>query len=104
MSLRKVIRHAQEQSWTAKESSARARAGRSCSRSTGVQLETLLECRSPLSEAEAQAVLDSWMAAPDLLSELRFWIATQESGIVIPGGFRGTAAAMSEQVRDEPGK
>lgn len=74
------------------------------SEAAGVQLETLLDCKSPLSEAEAQTVLDSYMVVPDLLSELRFWITTQESGIVILGGIRGTASALSEQVRDELGK
>jgi hypothetical protein len=74
------------------------------SSATGVQLETLLDCKSPISEPEAQAVLDSYMALPELLSELRFWITTQESGIIILGGVLGTAVALAEQVRDELGK
>ena len=74
------------------------------SEATGVQLETLLDCKSPLSEPEAQAVLDSYLAVPDLLSELRFWITTQESGIVMLNGIRGTAAALAKQVQDELGK
>ena len=74
------------------------------SEAAGVQLETLLDCKSPLSDAEAQAVLDSYLALPDLLSDLRFWITTQESGIVMLGGVRGTAEALTDQVRDELGK
>jgi hypothetical protein len=74
------------------------------SSATGVQLETLLDCKSPISEPEAQAVLDSYMALPELLSELRFWITTQESGIIILGGVLGTAVALAEQVQDELGK
>jgi len=71
---------------------------------TGVQLETLLDCKSPLSEAEAQAVLDSYLAVPDLLPGLRFWMTTQESGVDILGGIRSEAEALAEQLRDELGK
>jgi hypothetical protein len=37
----------------------------------------LLDCDSPVSEAEAQAVLDGYMKDPALLQELRFWVANQ---------------------------
>jgi len=72
--------------------------------STGAQLETLLDCESPLSDAEAQAVLDSYLALPDLLPDLRFWITTQESGVDILGGIRASAQVLAEQVKDELGK
>ena len=68
---------------------------------SGVQLEALLDCKSPLSEAEAQAVLDSYLAVPDLLPDLRFWMTTQESGVDILGGIRSEAEALAQQVRDE---
>jgi hypothetical protein len=74
------------------------------SEATGVELETLLDCKSPISEQEAQAVLDSYMALPGLLSDLRFWITTQETGIVILGGVRSAAEALAEHVRQELGK
>jgi hypothetical protein len=71
---------------------------------TGVQLETLIDCASPMSESDAQAVLDAYIAAPDLLSDLRFWITTQESGLLMLGSLRGTARALVDQVRDELGR
>ena len=37
----------------------------------------LLDCESPISEAAAQKVLDSYQKHPDLLSELRFWNSSQ---------------------------
>jgi hypothetical protein len=37
----------------------------------------LLDCDSPISEAEAQAVLDGYLKDPELLKELRFWVANQ---------------------------
>ena len=71
---------------------------------TGVQLETLLDCESPVSDATAQAILDSYLAVPGLLSELRFWITTQETGIALLGGVRGSAEVLAQRVRDELGK
>jgi hypothetical protein len=43
----------------------------------------LLDCDAPISEAEAQAVLDSYLKDPRLLPELRFWIANQ--GVALLG-------------------
>ena len=37
----------------------------------------LLDCDSPVSEAQAQAVLDGYLKDPHLLPELRFWVANQ---------------------------
>ena len=37
----------------------------------------LLDCDSPVSEAEAQAVLDGYLRDPKLLPELRFWVTNQ---------------------------
>ena len=71
---------------------------------TGVQLEALIDCESPMSDAEAQAVLDSYLAVPDLVSDLRFWITTQESGTLMLVGLRGTAQSLLAQVRGELGK
>jgi hypothetical protein len=34
-----------------------------------------------MSEPEAQTIVDSYLELPDLLSDLRFWITTQESGV-----------------------
>jgi hypothetical protein len=69
--------------------------------SAGAQLETLLDCESPLGDAEAQAVLDSYLALPDLLPDLRFWITTQESGVNILAGIRSSAQALAEQVTQD---
>ena len=41
------------------------------------QEQNLLDCPSPVSEAEAQAVLNAYLADPHLLPELRFWVANQ---------------------------
>ncbi len=48
-----------------------------CHRITNDFQQTLLDCESPISEADAQAVLDGYLGHPDLLPQLRFWVANQ---------------------------
>lgn len=54
----------------------------------------LLDCESPISEAEAQAVLDGYMKAPNLLPELRFWIANQRVSLNVIGNYKPVLNAM----------
>lgn len=39
--------------------------------------QRLLDCDSPISEAQAQAILDGYLKEANLLPELRFWVANQ---------------------------
>ena len=48
----------------------------------------LLDCDSPISEAEAQAVLDGYLITPNLLPELRFWVANQSVAINAIGNYK----------------
>lgn len=43
----------------------------------------LLDCDSPITEAQAQAVLASYLEEPELLPELRFWTVNQ--GVALSG-------------------
>ena len=43
----------------------------------------LHDCDSPMSEAQAQSVLDAYLAHPQLLSELRYWITNLEVSITL---------------------
>ena len=47
----------------------------------------LLDCDSPISEAEAQAVLDGYLKDPHLLPELRFWVANQGVALNLIGNY-----------------
>jgi hypothetical protein len=40
--------------------------------------QRLIDCESPMPEADARAVLDVYLADPHLLAELRFWITNLE--------------------------
>ena len=54
----------------------------------------LPDCESPMSEAEAQAVLDTYTRDPKLLSELRFWVTNQEVASKILANNKNSVAAM----------
>lgn len=56
--------------------------------------QVLSDCDSPLSEAQAQAVLDAYLAHPDLLPELRFWVATQSVAIEVIRDSKAEVDAM----------
>lgn len=45
---------------------------------SNLQVQVLIDCASPVSEADAQAVLVAYLANPQLLPELRFWITNLE--------------------------
>lgn len=48
----------------------------------------LLDCDSPVSEAEAQAVLDVYRKHPSLLAQLRFWVANQGAALNVIGNYK----------------
>lgn len=61
----------------------------------------LLDCASPVSEAQAQAVLDGYLEHPDLLPELRFWIANQGVALNVIGNYNPLLRDML--ARGQPG-
>lgn len=48
----------------------------------------LLDCDAPISEAEAQAVLVAYTKDPELLKELRFWVANQGVALKVIGNYK----------------
>lgn len=61
----------------------------------------LLDCDSPMSEAEAQAVLDNYLKDPKLLSELRFWTTNQEIALKTIANNKLAVNAMLERMDKE---
>ncbi|RZA17839.1 MAG: hypothetical protein EOP93_12595 [Lysobacteraceae bacterium] len=59
----------------------------------------LLDCAAPIPEAEAQAVLDGYMKNPDLLPELRFWVANQGVALDVIAGYKPLLREMLERQR-----
>jgi hypothetical protein len=54
----------------------------------------LLDCDAPISEAEAQVVLAGYLKNPNLLPELRFWVANQGVAIKAIGNYKPILGGM----------
>ena len=64
--------------------------------------QRLLDCAAPVPEAQAQAILDSYLAQPDLLPELRFWVANQRVALRVIGNNRTYLEAMLAHAAEVP--
>nr|WP_238346033.1 DUF6090 family protein [Luteimonas saliphila] len=70
-----------------------------CHRNTGGIDQVLVDCESPVSEAEARAMLDGYLAQPQLLAELKFWITNLAVSIELVENNRKEAAALAARLR-----
>ena len=70
-----------------------------CWRQPNLAEQYLLDCDSPITEAQAQAILDGYMHDKDLLPELRFWVANQGVALHVMENYEPTLTAML--ARDE---
>jgi hypothetical protein len=59
-----------------------------CWRQASPTQQELIDCDSPITEAEAQAILDGYLRHPDLLPELRFWVANQGVSLNVLANYR----------------
>ena len=62
----------------------------------------LLDCDAPISEVEAQAVLAGYMKDPELLKELRFWVANQGVAVAAIGNYKPILRDMLARETSEP--
>lgn len=56
------------------------------------------DCASPIDEAEAKKILDSYLAAPGLVPALRFWITNQKVATQLLEGVQRDSSALLQQV------
>ena len=54
-----------------------------CHKAPAFDEQYLYDCKSPMPEAQAQAVLDAYVTDPQLLSELRYWITNLEVSMIL---------------------
>ena len=74
----------------------------SCVLRSGEQDESFdPDCASPVTDADAQKILDGYLAAPGLLPALRFWITNQKVASQLLKGVRRDSAALAELVGAE---
>ncbi len=63
--------------------------------------QRLLDCPSPVSESEALAIIDAYRKDSTLTSQLRFWLATQSTGLIIMRSIKSEAESIDEDVQAE---
>jgi hypothetical protein len=66
--------------------------------------QQLLDCPSPVSDTEAQTVLDQFRASPELTRELRFWIANVGTSQILMRTIRQEAEGLDKEIQDELAK
>ena len=74
-----------------------------CQRSTGYDDQFLMDCDSPMPEADAQVVLDGYLADPRLLPELRFWITNLEVMTTLINQHQAAASVLTEHLHKDYG-
>ena len=62
--------------------------------------QVLLDCESPMSEAEAQSVLAGYLKDPNLLSELRYWNSNQGVAVKLIANNKAAVIAMLERMHE----
>lgn len=72
-----------------------------CHRQIGASGQELLDCDSPMPETAAQQVLDTYLADPHLLVELRFWITNLEVMTGLISAHERAAQQLAGQVQRE---
>ena len=65
------------------------------------ETQELRPCESPVSEAEAREILRAYMAAPEILRGLRFWMSTMRVQSDLSSHDRDVAIALAERINAE---
>jgi len=71
-----------------------------CWRQPSPTEQDLLDCDSPISEAQAQAILDGYAKDPKLLPELRFWVANQGVALNVIANYQTSLRGMLARPRE----
>ena len=60
--------------------------------------QVLVDCPAPVSEAEAQEVLRQFAESPELLGQLRFWVATNGLAITLSTSLQSEASQLADAI------
>ena len=58
--------------------------------------QVLLDCKSPLSDADAAKLLDAYRASPTLLPRLREWMSTMKVSAIVVESMQANGQALAE--------
>ncbi len=62
------------------------------------EMQELIPCESPISEAEARQILRNYVAAPEVVRGLRYWMSTIRVSSDLSGHDRETALQLAERI------
>jgi len=62
------------------------------------EMQELRPCESPINEAEAREILRGYMAAPEILRGLRFWMSNMRVYTDLSRHDRDTALQLAERI------
>lgn len=65
------------------------------------ETQALMQCESPVSDAEARQILRAYMAAPEVLRGLRFWMSTMRVQSDLSSHDRDVALQLAERINAE---
>jgi hypothetical protein len=69
-----------------------------CFRQLGGTRQALIDCPSPISDAEAVALLETYRASDSLLQNLRFWVSTLRVSAIVLDNARKDAVTLAAEV------
>jgi len=72
-----------------------------CYRQPNYSEQYLMDCESPMSEVNAQAILDNYLQDPKLLTELRFWVTNQGVASIVLANNKIAVTAMLKRMEKE---
>lgn len=72
-----------------------------CYHMDGGVTQRLLDCPSPVNESEALAVIDAYRKDSTLTEQLRFWLATQSTGLMIMRSIKSDSETIGRDVQVE---
>lgn len=65
------------------------------------EMQELIACESPISEAEAREILRSYLAAPEVVRGLRYWMSTIRVSSDLSAHDRETALELADRITTE---
>jgi hypothetical protein len=72
-----------------------------CHEEGGFEYQRLIDCDSPVSENEMRLILDAYLADPEVLTQLRFWMSTLETMQNLLAINKDTARILAAQIEAE---
>jgi hypothetical protein len=64
-------------------------------------MQTLKDCPSPVSEAEALGAIGAFRESQDLTEDLRFWMVNNQNGLLLMNSIEADAMTLAQYIAGE---